>query len=73
MKPDPELPGPVSVYILSQPKSGNDTLLNILGLLDNPTSASYELLGTEVGGLKEKERTIDLFDGQIVSDVKNEL
>ena len=73
MKPDPELPGPVSVYNLSQPKSGNDTLLNILGLLDNPTSGSYELLGTEVGGLKEKERTIDLFDGQIVSDVKNEL
>ena len=29
----------------------------ILGLLDNPTSGSYELLGTEVGGLKEKERT----------------
>ena len=57
MKPDPELPGPVSVYNLSQPKSGNDTLLNILGLLDNPTSGSYELLGTEVGGLKEKERT----------------
>ena len=28
-----------------------------LGLLDNPTSGSYELLGTEVGGLKEKERT----------------
>ena len=36
---------------------GKSTLLNILGLLDNPTSGSYELLGTEVGGLKEKERT----------------
>ncbi|MCI5619724.1 MAG: ABC transporter ATP-binding protein, partial [Rikenellaceae bacterium] len=31
--------------------------LNILGLLDNPTSGSYELLGTEVAKLKEKERT----------------
>ena len=26
---------------------GKSTLLNILGLLDNPTSGSYELLGTE--------------------------
>ena len=91
---------------------GKSTLLNILGLLDNPTSGSYELLGTEVGGLKEKDRTkfrkgnigfvlqsfnlndegttivmvthsqkdaaqaqrtIDLFDGQIVSDVMKEL
>ena len=31
--------------------------MNILGLLDNPTSGSYELLGTEVANLKEKERT----------------
>ena len=36
---------------------GKSTLLNILGLLDNPTSGSYELLGTEVANLKEKERT----------------
>ena len=28
-----------------------------LGLLDNPTSGRYELLGKEVGTLKEKERT----------------
>ena len=33
------------------------TLLNILGLLDNPTSGSYELLGQQVGDLKEKDRT----------------
>ena len=33
------------------------TLLNILGLLDNPTEGSYKLLGQEVGNLKEKERT----------------
>lgn len=37
---------------------GKSTLLNILGLLDNPTSGSYELLGKEVGALKEKDRTI---------------
>ena len=33
------------------------TLLNILGLLDNPTGGQYYLLGKEVGSLKEKERT----------------
>ncbi|HIT47889.1 MAG TPA: ABC transporter ATP-binding protein, partial [Candidatus Coprenecus stercoripullorum] len=37
---------------------GKSTLLNILGLLDNPTSGKYELLGKEVGSLKEKERTM---------------
>ena len=31
--------------------------MNILGLLDNPTSGSYELIGQEVGNLKEKDRT----------------
>ena len=31
--------------------------MNILGLLDNPTSGSYELLGHEVAKLKEKDRT----------------
>jgi putative ABC transport system ATP-binding protein len=36
---------------------GKSTLMNILGLLDNPTSGSYELLGTEVAKLREKERT----------------
>ena len=36
---------------------GKSTLLNILGLLDNPTEGSYRLMGEEVGGLKEKERT----------------
>lgn len=36
---------------------GKSTLLNILGLLDNPTAGRYELLGKEVGSLKEKDRT----------------
>ena len=45
------------VAIMGPSGCGKSTLMNILGLLDNPTSGSYELLGTEVAGLKEKERT----------------
>ena len=45
------------VAIMGPSGCGKSTLLNILGLLDNPTEGSYELLGQEVGGLKEKERT----------------
>lgn len=36
---------------------GKSTLLNILGLLDNTTSGDYLLDGTEVGRLKESQRT----------------
>ena len=45
------------VAVMGPSGCGKSTLLNILGLLDNPTSGSYELLGTEVANLKEKERT----------------
>ncbi len=45
------------VAIMGPSGCGKSTLLNILGLLDNPTGGSYKLLGTEVSGLKEKERT----------------
>ena len=45
------------VTILGPSGCGKSTLLNILGLLDNPTEGSYRLLGEEVAGLKEKERT----------------
>ena len=45
------------VAIMGPSGCGKSTLLNILGLLDNPTSGSYELLGTEVANLKEKDRT----------------
>ena len=34
-----------------------ETLLNILGLLDNPTSGKYWLDGEDVGSLKESQRT----------------
>ncbi len=45
------------VAIMGPSGCGKSTLLNILGLLDNPTSGSYKLFGTEVADLKEKERT----------------
>ena len=45
------------VAIMGPSGCGKSTLLNILGLLDNPSSCSYELLGQEVAGLKEKDRT----------------
>ena len=45
------------VAIMGPSGCGKSTLLNILGLLDNPSSGNYQLFSTEVGGLKEKERT----------------
>ena len=39
-------------------------MLNILGLLDNPTEGNYYLDGREVGHLREKERT-EVRKGQI--------
>ncbi len=45
------------VGIMGPSGCGKSTLLNILGLLDNPSGGSYLLNGTEVSGLKEKERT----------------
>lgn len=46
------------VAIMGPSGCGKSTLLNILGLLDNPTEGEYELLGKEVGKLKEKDRTL---------------
>lgn len=46
------------VGIMGPSGCGKSTLLNILGLLDNPTEGTYLLNGTDVSGLKEKERTI---------------
>ena len=45
------------VAIMGPSGCGKSTLLNILGLLDNPSSGSYQLFSTEVGGLTETERT----------------
>ena len=45
------------IAIMGPSGCGKSTLLNILGLLDNPTLGNYYLAGSEVGHLKEKERT----------------
>ena len=45
------------IAIMGPSGCGKSTWLNILGLLDNPTSGSYQLEGAEVGNLKERERT----------------
>ena len=45
------------VAIMGPAGCGKSTLLNILGLLDNPSGGSYNLLGTEVANLRERERT----------------
>ena len=37
---------------------GKSTLLNIVGLLDSATNGSYQLLGKEMIGLKEKGRAV---------------
>ena len=45
------------VAIMGPSGCGKSTMLNILGLLDNPSGGSYNLLGTEVANLRERERT----------------
>ena len=52
------------VAIMGPSGCGKTTLLNILGLLDNPTEGSYLLNGVEVASLKERQRT-DLRKGNI--------
>lgn len=41
--------------IVGESGSGKSTLMNIIGLLDRPTSGTYEMLGTEVSDLKDKD------------------
>ena len=52
------------VAILGPSGCGTSTLLNILGLLDNPTGGKYWLGDKEVSALKEKDRT-DVRKGEI--------
>ena len=46
------------VAIMGPSGCGKSTLLNIIGLLDNPTSGEYYFDGHEVGGFKERNRTL---------------
>ena len=43
------------VCIIGPSGSGKSTLMNIIGLLDKPTSGDYSLNGTQVEELKEKQ------------------
>ena len=52
------------VAIMGPSGCGKTTLLNILGLLDNPSEGNYLLDGLEVSGLKESQRT-ELRKGKI--------
>ncbi len=45
------------VAVMGPSGCGKSTLLNILGLLDNPTSGSYFLNGTDVSKFTENQRT----------------
>jgi putative ABC transport system ATP-binding protein len=45
------------VSIVGASGSGKSTLLNTLGLLDRPTSGSYQLDGVETAGLRDRQRT----------------
>ncbi|PPF68655.1 hypothetical protein C5C18_07515 [Rathayibacter tritici] len=44
------------VAVIGPSGSGKSTLLNVLGLLDQPTSGSYRINGTEVSALREHRR-----------------
>jgi putative ABC transport system ATP-binding protein len=47
-----------TVAILGKSGSGKSTMLNILGLLDKPTSGQYFLDGREISSYTENERSI---------------
>lgn len=46
------------VSVMGPSGCGKSTLLNILGLIDHPTEGSYQFMGDEVSGCREKRRSI---------------
>ena len=52
---DLDIEGGEWVSVIGTSGSGKSTLMNLLGLLDSPTSGSYSLNGREVSGLKGSE------------------
>ena len=45
------------VSVMGPSGCGKSTLLHVLGLLDNPTGGEYHLLGEEVSGYSEQQRS----------------
>ncbi len=56
-KVDMEIKEKEFVAVMGPSGCGKSTLLNILGLLDSPTEGSYTLLGEEVSGYRERQRS----------------
>ncbi len=46
------------VSIVGTSGSGKSTLLNILGLLDRPSSGTYELLGADTTRMSDRQRAV---------------
>jgi putative ABC transport system ATP-binding protein len=46
------------IAIMGPSGSGKSTLMNLLGLLDTPTSGSYRIGGEEIAGLSDRERSL---------------
>ena len=46
-----------TVALIGPSGSGKTSLLHILGLLDQPTTGTVKILGTDTKNLKEKDRT----------------
>ena len=59
---DLELEQGVSIAVCGQSGSGKSTLMNILGLLDRPTTGNYLLSGLDVSGL----------DDDAISDIRGQ-